>query len=309
MPSGHADRVTQMTRAGIAAAVAVAREQGLAAGAPRLLSSRGNVLVHLAPAPVVARVATLTAWSRGDPFGYLEREVVVARELAGRGAPVVPPTALADPGPHWHGGLAVSLWTLTPDSGDRPGPAAAGRALARLHQAGAGIARDLPVLAPIADLSESIGILERERAAEPDTAAALRRRHAEVLAEVDAAGGTPLRVLHGDAHAGNLLTAGRGWTWIDLEETCSGPREFDLAVLASSSGPRWDSPGAPAIALAAYAAETGGPTPGLPELAPFTRARDLQAAVWVLGMAHQYPDRYGPQLPGRLARALSPDNS
>src|SRR5262245_12669039 len=53
-----------------------------------------------------------------------------------------------------------------------------------------------------------------------------------------------LRVLHGDAHAGNLLRFGDdcGWGWIDFEETCRGLRKFDFAVLASTSqdgAPRW----------------------------------------------------------------------
>jgi len=57
-----------LTWAGLAAAMRVAREQGLPAEGPRVLSSRGNLPVHLTPAPVVARVATLTAWTRRDPF-------------------------------------------------------------------------------------------------------------------------------------------------------------------------------------------------------------------------------------------------
>jgi hypothetical protein len=81
MPGSHGDsgdRVEKLRRAGLAAAIALAREQGLPADDPRVLSSRGNLLVHLAPAPVVARVATLTAWTRSDPFVWLAREVAVA---------------------------------------------------------------------------------------------------------------------------------------------------------------------------------------------------------------------------------------
>ena len=88
-----------MTRAGLAAAVRVAREQGLPGDDPEVLSSRGNVIVHLRPAPVVARVATLTAWTRSDPLRWLAREVAVAGYAAGQGGPVVAPTALADPRP------------------------------------------------------------------------------------------------------------------------------------------------------------------------------------------------------------------
>ena len=79
---------------------------------------------------------------------------------------------------------------------------------------------------------------------------------------------------------------GPGWLWIDLEETCRGPRAFDLAVLA-------DHQGADAGAtLAAYAAVTGEPLPEPEVLALFTRARRLEGAVWTLGMAYQYPARY-----------------
>jgi hypothetical protein len=76
------------------------------------------------------------------------------------------------------------------------------------------------------------------------------------------------------------------WFWTDLEETCRGPREWDLAVLAHSC--RTDGK----AALRSYAAVTGTPTPPADVLAPFVRARELEAAVWALGMAHQHPARY-----------------
>lgn len=125
------DRVEKMRRAGLAAAVALAREQGLPADDPRVLSSRGNLLVHLAPAPVVARVATLTAWARSDPFVWLAREVAVASYAFQNGGRVVAPAQQAEPGPHRSRGLAVSLWTWVPPSQARPGPAEVGEALAR----------------------------------------------------------------------------------------------------------------------------------------------------------------------------------
>jgi len=280
-----------MTRAGLAAAVRVAREQGLPGDDPEVLSSRGNVIVHLRPAPVVARVATLTAWTRSDPLRWLAREVAVAGYAAGQGGPAVAPTALADPGPHRMDGLAVSLWTWVPPSPARPQPAEVGEALARLHLAAAGFPGELPLLSPLrALITEGLAALEREQAAAPAVLAALRERHDAILAELDGVTG-PVLVLHGDAHAGNLLPAdgarpGPGWLWIDLEETCRGPRAFDLAVLA-------DHQGADAGAtLAAYAAVTGEPLPEPEVLALFTRARRLEGAVWTLGMAYQYPVRY-----------------
>ena len=295
-----------MTHAGLAAAVGVAREQRLPGDDPEVLSSRGNVIVHLRPAPVVARVATLTAWTRSDPLRWLAREVAVAGYAAGQGGPAVAPTALADPGPHRMDGLAVSLWTWVPPSPARPQPAEVGEALARLHLAAAGFPGELPLLSPLrALITEGLAALEREQAAAPAVLAALRERHDAILAELDGVTG-PVLVLHGDAHAGNLLPAdgarpGPGWLWIDLEETCRGPRAFDLAVLA-------DHQGADAGAtLAAYAAVTGEPLPEPEVLALFTRARRLEGAVWTLGMAYQYPARYREPARFLLADVLGQD--
>lgn len=311
-PFDSAGRIAEMTRAGIAAALRVARAQGLPADDPRLLSSRGSVLVHLAPVPVVARVSTGSAWTRADPFAWLEREVLAAGFLSAQGAPVMAPTDLADPGPHRCDGHVVSLWELLPPSADRPEPREVGRSLAQLHAAAIGFTTEMPDLVPIRDfVTEGLDILRREQLVEAGMLAALLARHDEVMREIDAMRAASLPLLHGDSHAGNLLRSGSGWAWIDLEETCSGPPEFDLAIMiASTGGGSWAPgqdrtlPSDAQIALRAYAAELGVPVPGLAQLAPFIRARRLEEVVWLLGMDHLYPERYREHVPGSLARAL-----
>jgi hypothetical protein len=57
-----ADR--SLARHGLAAAIAVARREGLRFDDPVVLRDRGNLLVQLRPAPVVARVATVTGTRR-----------------------------------------------------------------------------------------------------------------------------------------------------------------------------------------------------------------------------------------------------
>lgn len=317
MAAPGTSRLDTLIKRGLAAATATAREQGLPADDPRVLSARGNLLVHLAPAPVVARVATLTAFTRRDPFAWLAREVSVADFAARRAGPVVAPAGIADPGPHWSDGLALSLWTYLPRADQRPGPAQAGQALAMLHQSLAGYPAELPWLLPATDqISQALTALDREHVVDAAILAALRARHAAVLAGLashdlashdlastnPASTGGPAIVLHGDAQPGNLLRAGTGWLWIDLEETCRGPREWDLAVLAR--GAASGEPGDSGIALAAYAATAGTAIPGPEELAPFTRARELEAAVWSLGMAHQFPARYRDVARDLLARIL-----
>jgi hypothetical protein len=280
------DRIAEITSRAVAAAVLLAQQQGLRCDDPEVLSSRGNVIVHLRPAPVVARVATLTAWTRNDRFSWLAREVAVAGYISRNGGPVVAPTALADPGPHWSDGLAVSLWTWARPSPDRPETGEAAETLARLHAAAAGFGGELPVLCPLREqVSDGLDILERENAADAALLAELRDRHAGILASLDSLA-APALVLHGDAQPRNLVSTDAGWLWLDLEETCRGPREFDLAVLTRFR----EADAAAGLAAYAHASRTPLPEPEVVEL--FWRARDLEAAVWVLGMAHQYPERY-----------------
>src|SRR5215217_7681409 len=91
---------TVLTQRAIRAAAQVAREHGLHFGdEPRVIHEGSNLLLHLDPAPVVARVATTTAIVReGD--AWLTREVAVAGHVARRGAPAVAPSDELPPGPH-----------------------------------------------------------------------------------------------------------------------------------------------------------------------------------------------------------------
>lgn len=81
--------------ASLAAAQAVAREHGVVCDEAALLAAGSNVLVHLKPAPVVARVMTGTAVLHDDPEQWLAREVAVGAFLAGRTDWVVPPSDLS----------------------------------------------------------------------------------------------------------------------------------------------------------------------------------------------------------------------
>jgi Ser/Thr protein kinase RdoA (MazF antagonist) len=294
-------RVEELNRRGLAAAAALARRLGLPAADPVVLSGRGNLLVHLAPAPVVARVATLTAWSRRDPLAWLVREVAVAGWLADRDGPVVPPSRVADPGPHVEDGFAISLWEFTAATPLRPSPAEVGAALASLHLAAAGCPAELGYLTPATEqITGGLDALERESALAAEDIDALRARHGHLLGRLRDGG--PVIVLHGDAHGGNLMAAAGGWRWIDLEECCRGPADWDLATMADHA----DHAGQDAAeALRGYAERAGRPAPGPAELAPYRDLRMLEAVIWTSCMAHLYPARYLEQARERLAAFLA----
>ncbi len=302
-------RIGELTRQGQTAAVALARHHGLPADEPVVLSSRGNLLLHLAPSPVVARVATATARSRSDPFAWLAREVAVARYVAGRGGPVVPPASAADPGPHWQGGFAISFWEHIPALELEPSPADVGDALAQLHAAARECAAELGDMSPVREqIGDGLSALERAAAIDAATLSALRSVHAGLLGELSTGLAAELNgvaghqiVLHGDAHAGNLLAdSDRGWLWLDLEETCRGPAAWDLATVAAHYSADEEQ-----VALRAYAAAAGTAVPGAAVLAPFRRARVLEGAVWSLCMTQLYPARYADVAARLLAEVLA----
>lgn len=268
-----------LTARAVGAATAVARLHGVVATDPVVVRDRSNVLVHLRPAPVIARIATTTALVRaGGAFDWLDRDVRVARFLDAGGAPVVPPATELPPGPHRHDGLAVTFWRFVDHDPARPSDRAdVGRALRELHEALAGCPVELPRLAAV--LNEVRRILDGFEAAgrlDADDLARLRD-HADCLEPLVTDPALAVQPLHGDAHAGNLLRTSGGLLWTDFEDTCVGPRAWDLACMAAVA------PLGGADELDAYGDDAT-------DLAPFVEARELQLTAWTVLMAERYPE-------------------
>ena len=139
--------------AALAAAQAVAREHGVACDEAVRIAAGSNVLVHLKPAPVVARVMTGTAALHDDPGQWLAREVAVASFLAERTDLAVAPSDILPPGPHQRDGLWMTLWKYVPhdEQAPPPEPGELGRSLRALHTALAGFPGDLAPIGEIRD--------------------------------------------------------------------------------------------------------------------------------------------------------------
>src|SRR5690348_1106453 len=145
-------------KAGIAAAQAVARGHGVACDDAVPIAAGSNVLVHLKPAPVVARVMTGTAVLHDDVEQWLEREVAVGTFLAERTDLVVPPSDILPPGPHEQDGLWMTLWRFVPhdEQAPPPEPQELGRSLRELHAALADFPGDLAPLSEVRDWLERL---------------------------------------------------------------------------------------------------------------------------------------------------------
>lgn len=216
----------------VRAAVSLARAHGIVVTEPVVLRDLSNTIVHLRPAPIVARVATMTALVRPDVAGNLARDLALAEFLAGRGVPVVPPSAELPPGPHLHDGFAISFSTYVEHEPDwHAEPADFAKLLAELHAELRFFDGDLPTRMPVDNIDDILAVLARDHPAVDLTD--LRARQAGLLAEWESRLGE-VQPLHGDAHPGNLLLTAAGPTWNDFEDTWRGPVAWDLACLAAT---------------------------------------------------------------------------
>ena len=279
----------------IAAAQAVARQYEVICDGAVALTGGSNVLVHLRPSPVVARVMTGTSMLHEDTERWLAREVAVAVFLAQRTDEVVAPSDLLPPGPHEQDGLWMTMWTFVPHDPQAQMPEAGqlGRSLRDLHAALAGFQGDL---APVSEIRDWLGRLLTEL--RPSDS--LTREDIEWLGmTLDALtpavfeSSLPAQALHGDVAVSNLLHTDSGLVWNDLEDVCVGPVAWDLAGLVSSVRARAQSAAFVEELVAAY----GEP---VADLGPFLEAHALYDVIW---QASAGPDR--PHAMKRAAASLA----
>jgi hypothetical protein len=260
----------------LAAAVAVASSHGLAHEDAAVVYSGSNVVVHLRPSPVAARVMSGTVALHDDPARWLAREIAVLAHLAPSGVAVAPSRAVP-PGPHRHDGLWLTFSGWIPDAepATRPDDAARlGRALRDLHDALRPFDGDLGDVGDLrADVERLLGQLRPADAGEAAELSALRAR-LDALGETVFGSTRPAQALHGDASLSNLLRTPRGLVWNDFEDTLRGPVHWDVAGYVVSLRNRGASEPFVRAALDAYG--WGDEE----ELAPFFAAHEVYDEIW-----------------------------
>jgi hypothetical protein len=213
------------------AAQEIARRYGIAAERPRVLHDANNVVVHLAPSPVVAKVCPATSGDRA--WRKLALELDVARHLVRADAPVVGPSPELPPGPHVEGGYAMTFWryqdhdprAVATDRG-------AGQALVQVHEALDSYPGTFPSFLD-RQVRRASRILFDETALGGIPASEIAFIRSEYMSITSALRDSKpgCRTLHGDPHRGNLLVSRSGCLMIDFESVCSGPVEWDLSAL------------------------------------------------------------------------------
>jgi Phosphotransferase enzyme family len=280
------------TRTRADAAVKVAARLGIHCDDPVVLADGANVVVHLRPAPLVAKVAASTTAVR-PAATWLQRELDVVQFLAARDAPVMTPSPEVPSKVHHADGQVMSFWQYVGPSSDAPssgtrasgaggggarggvlaGEGVIGPMLRDLHAELAHYPAHLPVLAALQDIPSYLACPQATLT--PAEAAALAAAHVRLMAEF---GSFPARPLHGDAGAGNLMATDSGWIWHDFEDTCSGPVAWDVA--ASTASQRLDA----RRVLAAY----GEPVDPA-QLKACEQLRRLHLTVWYNLYAERLP--------------------
>jgi Phosphotransferase enzyme family len=289
-----ADRTREA--AALAAAQAVARGHGVACDEAVRIAAGSNVLVHLRPAPIVARVMTGTALLHDDVEQWLAREVAVAGFLAERTDLAVAPSDILPAGPHERDGLWMTLWQYVAHDAQAPPPEPRelGRSLRELHAALADFPGDL---APLSEVGDWLGRLLAELRASPSLTAQdidWLRFKLDALTPSVFESSLPVQALHGDASVGNLLSTESGLVWNDLEDVCAGPVAWDVCGLMSSARARGQDVTFTEELLAAYG------DPGVEDLQAFLEAHALYEVVW-----QAFEGRRRPRAMKRAAASLA----
>lgn len=223
----------------LAAASAVAARAGLGDTQPRVLKLAHHTTVHLAPTAIVARIQP--GGRSRESIAKLERELAVAAWLAARDAPTVRPASKISAGPFYENGCAITLWQFVdgrPAESDEDAVAAA-RALKFVHQALDAMAVGLPSFTLAFESCEDI-LFDASKAPRLGRGDRdfLQEIYREFRAELDRHE-LRCRPLHGDAHLGNVLVTGSGVLWMDLDDVCTGPLEWDVACLPPRAWPEF----------------------------------------------------------------------
>jgi aminoglycoside phosphotransferase (APT) family kinase protein len=274
--------VSTLERRALVAAGTVASACGLESNEAVVIHSGSNVLVHLRPAPVVARVMTGTVALHDDPRKWLQREISVLEFLAPSGM-AVSPSRLVAPGPHGQDGLWMTFTEWIPEVETRPevqptadlGDARGlGRTLRDLHDELRPFEGELGGLRDLGeDIERLLGQLRPADDQERDAISSLRDQ-LDMLRTVVFESSLPTQALHGDVSLGNLLRTPHRLVWNDFEDTFRGPVHWDVASYVGSLRIDGASERFVREMLDAYGWDDER------ELAPFLAAQDAYGEIW-----------------------------
>ena len=220
-------------RRAVIAAMSTASELDLAVDDAVVLNDSNRLVVRLTPCDVVARVTPMTH------FASAEREVELASRLAENDSPVAGLEPRVEPRVFVRDGFKITMWTYFEPVRRVLPPAEYAQALARLH---AGL-RQIDVTAP--HFMDRVAATQHDvanRDVTPDLAETDRVLLADTLGDLSGSivnRRAAEQVLHGEPHPWNVLDTKNGPLFMDFENTCHGPIEYDLAWVPDEVSERY----------------------------------------------------------------------
>jgi len=213
---------TSDVKRAIAAATSIATGLGLPADDAVVLHNSNKLALRLTPCDVFARVAP-------PDHVTAQFEVDLAQRLADVGSPVGRLEPRVEPVVYLGDGFSVTLWTYYEPATPEVSADEYATALGKLHDGMRKVEMSSPSFWDrITEAQEVVANPDRS----PKLAAADREllsgRLAEARRSIEEHGAAE-QLLHGEPHAGNLLSTQNGPLFIDFETCCRGPVEFDLA--------------------------------------------------------------------------------
>ncbi len=239
---------------------------GLDAPAPELIRLGENAVWRVRPG-VIARVAR-----DEDRFPLHERGVHLARWMHAHQVPVALPVN-GLPNPVRVDGRVVTWWEEIPKA--RPAtPPQLGAALRALHEMPLPDL-DLPEAATVDKVDARLAVIdipEEDRAALRAMSARLNSAYEDLEYEL------PRGLVHGDAHAANLLSTPEGRLgWVDLDGVALGQPEWDLVLTGIEYECGWVSDDAYAGFVSGY----GYDVRAAPAYAVLREIRLLRMTSWL----------------------------
>ncbi|WP_167815103.1 phosphotransferase [Sporolactobacillus shoreae] len=193
---------------------------------PNVLSDTGNLIVHLSPYPVVARIIKLSSEDDSDFWkNVLIRELHVAEHLKKSGIPIVSYCTEINPGPYMIDGTWMTL-DYTSILPDKIGELKAVDMLNEMAIAMRKFVEPLPRLGAWRNVRQAVEHLQSIKNKD-DRVSRLLEEFTKVDLEIHQC--KSLLPSHGDAHPKNLVSTPSGWRWIDFEDASLMPKFWDVA--------------------------------------------------------------------------------
>jgi aminoglycoside phosphotransferase (APT) family kinase protein len=265
----------------------VAARVGVSSDDARLLRLTNNAVYALPNAELVVRII------RSHALRDRAHKVV---QLAGyfeeMGAPTIRLAAAIEQ-PVEIDGLLATIWRYVPPAATEPTVADLGAALRRFHNLGAASVT-LPRWDPVADARRRLADAEQLKARDHEFLLDWCDRLAPRVADLNAR--VERRLIHGDAHVGNLLRQQDGQPVLcDFDATCAGPWQVDLVAVTVGEA-RFGRAGAHRALATAYGYDVTI-DPAWPLLREARELKMVAAAVPLLastpGVADEFAVRLG----------------